>query len=124
MIVRKPRLTVKFLIESSILSCIGKESGKIKVYFGNNCYCFKEGSKPELNFKGGNTVTLQKGDFVIFEGVLAVIVGTETDIDIPTGHVALWYGQNKQEEALRGRPEVWTVPKEYCQSAQSAIIQH
>ncbi len=74
-------------------------------------------------------MAFEKGDFVIFDGVLAVIVGTETDQDVPEGHVALWYGHDKEQQTVTSkpeasRPETWTVPQEYCQSAKRPKIQH
>ena len=72
---------------------------------------------------------LKKGDLVTFDGLLAVIVGTETDDSVPQDHVALWYGGPETKRLSEGgetgiAPEIWTVPSEYCKSAPAPKIHH
>jgi hypothetical protein len=71
----------------------------------------------------------QRGDFVELDGLLAVVVGTDADGRAPEDHVALWFGDPRGERVSKGgagglRPEVWTVPSEYCSAAPEAIVKH
>lgn len=71
----------------------------------------------------------KKGDFVEFDGLPAVVVGIEGDPDVPEEHIALWFGDPKAKRKSKGgsgnvRPEVWTVPEEYCLPSQEPIYKH
>ena len=35
----------------------------------------------------------RRGDLVELDGLLAVVVGVESDAEVPDGHVALWFGE-------------------------------
>ena len=61
----------------------------------------------------------QKGDFVEMDGLLAVVVATDDDPNVPEEHVALWFGVTDTKRISEGGtggaiPEVSTVPAEYC----------
>ncbi|HXW00010.1 MAG TPA: hypothetical protein VEC93_16440 [Anaerolineae bacterium] len=71
----------------------------------------------------------KKGDFVEFDGLLAVVVGVEGDPGIPNGHITLWFGDPKVKRKSEGgsgnaKPEVWLVPKDYCLPSQEPIYKH
>lgn len=70
-----------------------------------------------------------RGQFVEHDGLLAVVVGTPQDGGAPENHVALWYGEPECTRISAGgtggrRPEVWTVPEEYCAAAALPIVRH
>jgi hypothetical protein len=72
---------------------------------------------------------LKVGDIVEVDGAIAVVVGTAEDLTIPEDHVALWFGEPRCTRISNGgtggaRPEVWTVPVEYCTRAMSAEFRH
>jgi hypothetical protein len=72
----------------------------------------------------------EKGAFVEFDGLLAVVVGIGgQDDDVPEDHLALWFGEPETKRLSEGGsggevPVVWTVPAEYCDLAKSPQIQH
>ena len=71
----------------------------------------------------------KRGDFVEFDGLLAVVVGTFEDGMAPEEHVALWFGfpqGTRRSEGGHGglTPEVWTIPYEYCEPALPPEIKH
>jgi hypothetical protein len=71
----------------------------------------------------------QRGAFVELDGLLAVVTAVEGDAGVPEGHVALWFGdprcRRKSEGGTGGhRPEVWTVPEEYCLPAAEPVARH
>eukprot|EP01104_Vermistella_antarctica_P005026 TRINITY_DN15435_c0_g1_i1.p2 TRINITY_DN15435_c0_g1~~TRINITY_DN15435_c0_g1_i1.p2 ORF type:complete len:106 (-),score=2.87 TRINITY_DN15435_c0_g1_i1:51-323(-) len=79
----------------------------------------------------GTMHILKKGDFVTFDGLLAVIVGTEADASVPEDHVALWHGAPETKRLSAGgtgqaelTPVVWTVPLEHCRPAPPPCMQH
>ena len=68
----------------------------------------------------------RRGDLVELDGLLAVVTGIEGDPDVPEEHVALWFGEprcKRKSEGGKGgqRPEIWTVPAEYCVAAAKSI---
>jgi len=69
------------------------------------------------------------GQFVECDGLIAVIVGTSRDGGAPEDHLALWYGEPRGRRVSEGgsgglRPEVWTVPVEFCLPAQTPTVHH
>jgi len=71
----------------------------------------------------------ERGQLVELDGLLAVVVGVSGDPGVPEDHVALWFGDPKTKRKSQGgkggfRPEVWTVPEEYCSRAAEPIIRH
>ena len=69
------------------------------------------------------------GQFVEHDGLLAVIVGTPEEGGAPEDHLTLWYGEPNATRSSEGgsgplRPEVWTVPLEYCTPAQIPVVRH
>ena len=71
----------------------------------------------------------QRGDFVEFDGLLAVVVGAPGDPEVPEDHVMLWFGEPRGRRRSEGgtgagRPEVCTVPAEYCQPSPEPILSH
>jgi hypothetical protein len=71
----------------------------------------------------------KRGDLVELDGLLAVVVGIEGDAVVPEEHVALWFGDPRCTRVSNGgsggqRPEIWTVPEEYCVSAAEPIYKH
>jgi hypothetical protein len=74
-------------------------------------------------------ITLRPGQLVELNGRLAVVVGTDADAWVPEDHVALWFGEPgaiivSQDQTGRLRPEVWTVPTEYCTPALEPVVRH
>jgi len=72
---------------------------------------------------------MRHGQFVEFDGLLAVVVGLDTDPWVPEEHVALWFGEPPTRRTSEGGPGgaaplVWTVPAEYCQPAAEPIVRH
>jgi hypothetical protein len=72
---------------------------------------------------------LVRGQFVEMDGLLAVVVGTDRDPEVPEEHVALWFGEPQGKRKSRGgpgglQPEVWTVPEQYCSPAADPIMRH
>jgi hypothetical protein len=64
-------------------------------------------------------ITPHKGDFVEMDGLIAVVVATDDDPNVPDEHVALWFGSPPMKRISEGgsgagTPEVSTVPLEYC----------
>jgi hypothetical protein len=73
--------------------------------------------------------TFTKGDIIEIDGLLAVVVGTPQDGSTPEDHLALWFGEPKciriSEGGVGGqRPEVWTVPSEYCIPSAPPDVRH
>jgi hypothetical protein len=71
----------------------------------------------------------ERGEMVEFDGLLAAVVGTSADPWVPDDHVALWFGDAQGVRASQGgavgrRPEVWTVPAEYCAPADDFDVRH
>ena len=69
------------------------------------------------------------GQLVEFDGLLAVVVGIDTDSWVPEEHVALWFGLPRGERKSQGgvgglRPEVWTIPADDCSPAAEPIVRH
>ena len=69
------------------------------------------------------------GQLVEFDGVLAVVVGTELDPLVPEGHLALWFGEpqgtRKSDGGTGGlRAVVSTVPSEYCSLTSEPLVRH
>jgi hypothetical protein len=60
-----------------------------------------------------------RGDFVLVDRRLAVVIGIEGDPNVPEEHLALWFGNPHG-----ATPEVWTVPVEYCAAASPALYKH
>lgn len=61
-----------------------------------------------------------KGDFVRIDGINAVVVGNEEDVDIPEGHIAVFFGSGMTKRESEGgegneRPEVWIIPIDVCE---------
>jgi hypothetical protein len=72
---------------------------------------------------------MQKGDFVEFDGLLAVVVGIESEDNVREEHIAIWFGDPQGQRRSEGGtgsliPEVWTVPIELCQPAQPPAYFH
>jgi hypothetical protein len=71
----------------------------------------------------------KSGDFVEFDGLLAVVVGTFESGLAPENHLALWFGEpcaiRKSEGGSGGlTPQIWTVPLESCLSAVAPFFNH
>jgi len=71
------------------------------------------------------------GQFVVLDGLPAVVVGLPDGLGIetPEGHLALWFGAPQVERTSKGGPgdpvpEVWTVPSEYCEPCRPPEIRH
>lgn len=63
---------------------------------------------------------LKKAQFVMLDAKrIGIIVGTELDANVPDDHVAIWFGNMEN-----GKPEVWTVPAEYCKRAPDPVYKH
>jgi hypothetical protein len=72
---------------------------------------------------------IQKGDFIEFDGLIAVVVGVSGENDIPEDHLALWFGEENQTRVSQGGsgniiPQVWTVPIELCSKARRPEVKH
>lgn len=72
---------------------------------------------------------LQKGQFIEFDGVPAVIVGLPGDIGVPEDHVVLWFGNLNAIRKSKGgnggiAPEVWTVPVDLCGPGHVPRLNH
>ena len=64
-------------------------------------------------------MTLNKGDFVEMDGLIAVVVATDEDPNVPEDHVGLWFGAPHTKRISQGGsgghvPDVSTVPTDYC----------
>ena len=71
----------------------------------------------------------KRGDLVELDGLLAVVVGVEGDLNVPQDHVAVWFGDPRCERKSEGgtggkQPEIWTVPAEYWVAAAPPILKH
>ena len=71
----------------------------------------------------------KNGDFVEYDGLPAVVVGLPGEPGVPEEHLALWFGTPQVPRISQGgpgavRPEVWTVPEEYCSPGQAPIYKH
>lgn len=69
------------------------------------------------------------GDFIEMDGLLAVVVATEDNPNVPEDHVGVWFGNSTarriSEGGLRGAsPEVSTVPAEYCRRVDRMDFSH
>jgi len=71
------------------------------------------------------------GQFVVLDGLPAVVVGLPGGHGVPTpeDHLALWFGDPQVERASQGGPgdpvpEVWTVPAKYCRPCRPPDIRH
>ena len=69
------------------------------------------------------------GQLVEMDGMLAVVVGIDGDPGVPEEHVILWFGKPHTVRTSQGgtggvRPEVWTVPEEYCVPAAVPDVRH
>ena len=69
------------------------------------------------------------GDFVEMDGLLAVVIATEDDPNVPDEHVGLWFGDPTAKRISEGgtggaTPEVFTVPVEYCSQAPNIHFTH
>ena len=72
-----------------------------------------------------------KGQFVLFDGLPAVVVGLEDDLKgfVSEDHVGLWFGDPQVKRKSEGwprevKPEIWTVPKEYCEPIKEVEYKH
>lgn len=71
----------------------------------------------------------RRGDLVELDGLLAVVVGTEGEPDVPEGHVALWFGEPRcvrESEGGKGgeRPEIWAIPEDMLAPGAELIRCH
>ena len=73
----------------------------------------------------------QLGDFVVVDGLPAVIVGLPDGqgVETPEDHLALWFGTPPVERTSKGggvhpQPKVWTVPAEYCEACDDPKVMH
>jgi hypothetical protein len=71
----------------------------------------------------------KRGQMVEIDGLLAAVVGTSADAWVPDDHLALWFGDPPAIRISQGgkgglRPEVWTVPAEYCAPAADLDVRH
>jgi len=71
----------------------------------------------------------RKGEFVQFDGMPAVVVGIDSDDDVPEEHVTLWFGEPKATRVSEGgsgsvQAEVWTVPEYYCEKGIEPKVNH
>ncbi len=69
------------------------------------------------------------GQMVEFDGLLAVIVGTDEESWVPEDHVAVWFGDPKCIRLSEGgpggiRPELWLIPAENCKPAVEPTVLH
>lgn len=74
-------------------------------------------------------INFERGQFVELDGLLAVVVGTSGDQNVPDEHLALWFGDPPCTRISEGgsggqRPDVRTVPAEYCTPAAAPVIRH
>ena len=74
-------------------------------------------------------MNLEKGELVEIDGLLAVVVGIDTDLDVPDDHVLIWFGDPKTKRISEGgtggaKPELWIVPTDYCSAATKPVIKH
>jgi len=72
---------------------------------------------------------LQKGNFVKMDGLIAVVIATEEDPNVPEGHVALWFGLPTVTRVSEGGsgsevPIASTVPIEYCNFTNDIDFTH
>jgi hypothetical protein len=73
--------------------------------------------------------TARKGNFVEVDGLIAVVVATDEDENVPGGHLAVWFGEPPTSRKSDGgsggvSPEVWTVPAEYCLPVDRIVFRH
>jgi hypothetical protein len=71
----------------------------------------------------------KRGDFVEFDGLLAVVVSARDDLDIPGDHVAVWFGEPRSTRISEGgpgglSPEVWIIPAEHLAPAKAPAFKH
>ena len=71
----------------------------------------------------------KRGDLVILNGLLAVVVGIAGDTNVPEDHIAIWYGEPQdqrvsEEGSSEERPKVYTVPAAYCRRGPEPIYLH
>ena len=72
---------------------------------------------------------LSKGDFVEMDGLIAVVIATEDDPNVPEDHVGLWFGLPATKRISEGgtgneTPIVSTIPLEYCILVDNIIYSH
>ena len=77
------------------------------------------------------TDAIHLGQFVLLDGLPAVVVGLESGIGVgaPEEHAALWFGAPQVKRLSEGGPgdpvpEVWTVPIEYLEPCSSPEVKH
>ncbi|MGC4016217.1 MAG: hypothetical protein QM755_17100 [Luteolibacter sp.] len=73
--------------------------------------------------------TFSKGQFVEYDGLLAVVVRTPEDGNVPEDHLALWFGEPDTIRLSQGgeggrTPQVWTVPAGHCLPVSHMDIRH
>ena len=71
----------------------------------------------------------QRGDLVVLNGLLAVVVGIPGDPNVPEDHIAIWYGEPQdqrlsKESPGQEKPKVYTVPAEYCYPGPEPLYLH
>ena len=71
----------------------------------------------------------QIGQFVEFDGLLAVVIEQGGKNNVPDDHIALWFGEPQGKRKSEGRhgeltPEVWTVPADLCFPAKKPDVRH
>ena len=71
----------------------------------------------------------KKGDIVVLNGLLAVVVGIAGDSNVPEDYIAIWYGELHGQivfegDSSEGKPKVYTVPAEYCRPGPEPIYLH
>ena len=71
----------------------------------------------------------QRGDFVEMDGLLAVVVATDEDPNVPEEHVGLWFGAPTTKRISEGGaggtvPEVSTVPVGLCSPIRNIEFIH
>ncbi len=71
----------------------------------------------------------QIGQFIEFDGLLAVVVGISGQDDVPDDHLAIWFGEPQGQRLSEGGqgnlvPLVYTVPIEYCLVAKPPSLIH
>jgi len=73
--------------------------------------------------------SLQKGDFVEMDGLVAVVVATDDDPNVPEEHIGLWFGDPAAKRISQGgagvaAAEISIVPVEYCSPVSEVHFTH